>query len=86
MKRKDRHLPKKKIELDEDKVALDKQKTQLQSSIDEIASSKKELDAEAAKANAMIRSIDSKQSGIMEAMETDRKKLAQIENELRKCK
>lgn len=73
----------KKIELDEDKTALDEQKKQLQSSIDEIASSKKELDAEAAEANALIRSIDSKQSGIMETIETDRNKLAQIENELR---
>ena len=76
-------LAQKKIELDADKTALDEQKKQLQSSIDEISASKKELDAEAAEANALIKSIDSKQSGIMETIETDRKKLAQIENELR---
>lgn len=76
-------LAKKKIELDADKTALDEQKKQLQSSIDEIAASKRELDAEAAEANALIRSIDSKQSGIMETIETDRNKLAQIEEELR---
>ena len=76
-------LAQKKIDLDEDKSELNKQKKELQSSIDEIASSKKELDAEAAEANALIKSIDSKKSGIMETMEADRKKLAQIENELR---
>lgn len=76
-------LSKKKIELDADKVSLDEQKKQLQSSIDEIASSKRELDSEAAEANSLIKSIDSKQSGIMETIETDREKLAQIENELR---
>ncbi len=76
-------LAEKKIDLDEDKAALDKQKKELQNSIDDIASSKRELDAEAAEANALIKSIDSKKSGIMETMEADRKKLAQIENELR---
>lgn len=76
-------LSQKKIELDEDKANLDKQKTQLQSSIDDIAASKRELDAEAAEANALIKSIDSKQTGIMETIETDQKKLEQIENELR---
>ena len=76
-------LAEKKIELDNDKTALDEQKKQLQSSIDEIAASKQELDAEAAEANALIKSIDSKQTGIMETIETDQKKLAQIENELR---
>ncbi len=76
-------LADKKLELDKDKEALDTQKKELQSSIDEIASSKKELDDEAAEANSLIRSIDSTQSKIMETIETDRKKLQQIENELR---
>lgn len=76
-------LAEKKLDLDADKTALDDQKKQLQSSIDEIASSKKELDDEAAEANALIRSLDSKETGIMETIETDRKKLEQIENELR---
>lgn len=76
-------LSQKKLELNEDKEVLDKQKAELQSSIDEIAASKKELDAEASEANALIRSLDSKTTGIMELIETDRKKLQQIENELR---
>lgn len=76
-------LAQKKIELNEDKEALDKQKAELQSSIDEIAVSKKELDNEAAEANALIKSLDSKTTGIMELIETDRKKIEQLENEIR---
>lgn len=78
-------LSAKKLELDEDKAALDKQKAELQKSIDEIDSSKRELDAEAAEANALIRSIDSKTSGMLELIDTDRKRIQEIENEIKQA-
>lgn len=76
-------LSQKKLELNDDKTALDEQKATLQASIDEISASKKELDDEAAEANSLIRSLDSKTTGIMELIETDREKIRQLENEIR---
>ena len=76
-------LAQKKIELDEDKKTLDVQKAELQSSIDEISSSKSELDAEIAECNAAIRKLDSQTSEIRETIDTDQKRIREIENEIK---
>ncbi|MDE6123990.1 MAG: hypothetical protein K2G22_02025, partial [Eubacterium sp.] len=76
-------LAEKKLELDADKKTLDAQKAELQSSIDEISSSKSELDAEIAECNAAIKRLDSQTSEIRETIDTDQKRIQEIENEIK---
>lgn len=78
-------LEEKKLELKKDKENLDSQKAELQTSINEISSSKKELDAEVAECNAAIRKLNSQTSSIMETIETDQKRIAAIESEIKRA-
>ncbi len=72
-------------ELGEDKSNLEKNKQELQSRLDEISASKSELDKEAAECNALMKKLDSDSSEIREGMDTDRKRLQQLEEENRRA-
>lgn len=72
-------------ELGEDKQNLENDKQTLQSRIDEIDTSKREIDAEAAECNALMKKLNSTSSEYMELIETDRKKLQQVEDEIRRA-
>lgn len=72
-------------ELGEDKDNLEVDKKELQSRLDEISSSKSELDKEAAECNALIKKLGATSSEYMELIETDRKKLQQVEDDIRRA-
>lgn len=72
-------------ELGEDKANLETNKQDLQSRINEINTSKSELDQEAAECNALMKKLDSDSSEIREGMDTDRKRLQQLEEENRRA-
>jgi len=78
-------LEEKKLELKKDKENLDSQKAELQTSINEISTSKKELDSEVAECNAAIRKLNNQTASIMETIETDRKRVQQIEDEIKRA-
>lgn len=82
---KKKELEVKRNELNEDKAKLEENKKSLQSRIDEIDSSKREVDAEAAKANELMKKLSSQTSEYMEMIDTNRERLQEVENEIRRA-
>ena len=82
---KKKELEVKRNELNEDKEKLEENKQSLQKSIDEIDASKKEVDAEAAEANALMKKLSSQTSEYMELIDTNRERLQEVENEIRRA-
>lgn len=80
-----KELEVKRNELNEDKVKLEENKKSLQSSIDEINSSKSELDSQAAEANALIRKLAAQTNQHRELIETNKKELAKVEEDIRRA-
>lgn len=75
-------LEKKRLELSENKEALQKDKKELTDSISKINASKSELDKEAAEANALMKKLSRQTAEYQESIETDQKKIAQINAEI----
>lgn len=73
----------KRNELSEDKTKLEENKKSLQESIDEVNSSKSELDSQAAEANALIRKLAAQTNQQRELIETNKKELAKVEEDIR---
>ena len=71
-------------ELGEDKANLETDKQELQSRLDEINASKSELDAEAAECNALMQKLNAQSSEYMELIDTDKKRLQEVEDEIRR--
>ncbi len=72
----------KRNELNEDKENLENDKASLQASIDEIDTSKSELDEQAAEANTLMKKLSSQSSELMEAIETNKEELAQVQADI----
>ena len=68
--------------LGKDKEKLEKDKAELQSRIATIAASKRELDNEVAECNALMKKLSSQSAEYMEAIDEDKDKLAEVEQEI----
>lgn len=78
-------LEQKRIELNDNKKDLVAQKAELQKNINKISASKSELDSKVSEANSLMKKLNSQQAEYQEAIESDKKRVAEVEAEIQRA-